>query len=498
MAVVCPLTVSDAPKLAKEVNRGVAWAGASQAVIALADLVSQVVVLALWISANDYGIAMLAFQLYTLLDTAADLGVTSSLIQRDDHTPERVSTVFWFNVLISSALFVLLLVLGPLYGHVQGHDVVGWLLIAYGGKLIFQNTYAIPFALLRKQLRFGEIAKIRTVAHLGESAARIVFAATGFTIWCFTLAALTRVLVFGVLMQARHPFVPRLVFRPREVADYIRFGVRAAASQIVYRVYVSIDSALVGYYFGATANGIYNLALWIVLEPVRTITNVVSDVAFPAFARMRHDRQRLVDQFITFTRLNLVAVLPFLVLVVLVIPEFLFAFYRDQWSAAQLAITVDAARVLCLTGALRALAFLGPQLLDAVGRPDLTLRYQTFAAIIVPGGFVACAGIFGDRLGPVSVAVGWSVAYPVAFGVLAYLVAVTIGLPVGRYLRSCWGIVACCAAGLVAGVCTWPFTGGLGHGMRMIVEAGAASLVMGALLATWQDIRPRAVVRSLK
>ncbi len=491
-------TVSAAPPLSTQVNRGVAWAAASQAVIAVADLVSQVVVLAVWISPYDYGIAMMAYALYTLLDTAADLGVTSSIIQRDDHTPERVSTVFWLNVLISTGLFLLLLVLGPLYGAFQGHEVVGWLLIAYGGKLIFQNTYAIPFALLRKQLRFGDIAKIRTVAHLGESIGRIAFAAAGVTVWCFTLAALTRVVIFGVLMQARHPFVPRFVFRPREVAEYIKFGVRAAASQIIYRVYVSIDSAVVSHYFGAAAHGIYQLALWIVLEPVRTITNVVSDVAFPAFARIRHDRQILVDQLIRFTRLNLVFVLPFLVLVLLVIPEFLAAFYRDQWSPAQLAITVDAARVLCLTGALRALAFLGPQLLDAIGRPDLTLRYQSFAAVIVPAGFVACASLVGRSLGPVSVAIGWSVAYPVAFAVLAYLVAVSIRLPLGLYLRSCWGIVACCAAGLVAGALTWPFTRDMSHGLRMVIEAGLATVVMGSLLAVWQDIRPSAIVRSLK
>jgi len=379
-----------------------------------------------------------------------------------------------------------------------GHEVVGWLLIAYGGKLIFQNSYAIPFALLRKQLRFGDIAKIRTLAHLGESVGRIVYAAGGVTVWCFTLAALTRVVIFGVLMQARHPFVPRFVFRPREVADYIRFGVRAAASQIIYRVYVSLDVVVVGSFFGATALGIYHLALSIVLEPVRTITNVVSDVAFPAFARIRHDREKLVDQFIRFTRLNLVAVLPFLVLVALVIPEFLAAFYRNEWSAAQLAITADAARILCFTGVLRALGFIGPQLLDAMGRPDLTLRYQSFAAVIVPGGFVLSAWLLGDALGPVSVAVGWSVAYPLAFGVLAYLVAVSIRLPLGRYVRCCWGIVACCAAGAAAGALTWPFTGDMRPGMRMVLEAGLATAVMGFFLAYWQDVRPRAIVRSLK
>jgi teichuronic acid exporter len=490
--------VSEAPKLSTQVARGVAWAGASQAVIAIADVISLVVTLALWIPAEAHGIAMTAFALYTLLDTAADLGVTASLIQRDDHTPERVSTVFWFNVIISSGLFVLLLVLGPLYGMLMKHPVVGWLLIAYGGKLIFQNVYAIPFALLRKQLRFGDIAKIRTTAHLGESVGRIVYAALGATVWCFTLAALTRVFIFGVLMQMRHPFVPMLVFRPREVIDYLRFGVRAAASQMLYHLYTNLDYPVVTYFFGATANGIYSLAYWIILEPVRTITNVVSDVAFPAFARMRHERQGLVDQFIKFTRLNLVTVLPFVMLIALVIPEFLLTFWQPQWSAGELGITADAARILCAVGVLRALGFLGPPLLDAIGRPDLTLRYMAFAAVMVPGSFLLGAWLLGGALGPLSVAVAWTIAYPIAFAVLGYLVVASIDLPVGRYLRACWGIVACSAAGFAAGLAAKLVTGGLDDAGRMLVEAGVAMTVTVLLLAYWQDIHPRSIVRALK
>ena len=110
--------------------------------------------------------------------------------------------MFWFNVLVSGGLFVLLLGFGPLYGWLRHTPIVGWLLIAYGGKLVFQNVYAIPFALLRKELRFGEIAKARIVAHLAESRrARRVRGARASTIWCWTLAALTRALVFGVIMQ---------------------------------------------------------------------------------------------------------------------------------------------------------------------------------------------------------------------------------------------------------------------------------------------------------
>lgn len=494
--------MAEGPQLSTQVNRGVAWAAAAQAIIAVGDLVSQMVVVALLIPAEHLGIATAAIAFYTLLDTAADFGVASALIQRDDHTPERVSTVFWFNMLVSSGLFVVLLVLGPLYGHLQGKPVVGWLLIAYGGKLLFQNVYAIPFAMLRKELRFADIAKARVVAHLAESVGRIVFAALGATIWCWTLAALTRAVTFGLIVQIRHPFIPKLVFRPREVIDYVRFGMRTAASQILYQLYTNLDYAVVLYFFGDQANGIYALAYFIVLEPVKTIANVVIDVAFPTFARLRNDRAGLVAQLVKFTRLNLVAVLPFVVLILLVIPEFLHVFYSEgKWSYEELELCGEAARVLCIVGLLRALGFLGPPLLDGIGRPELTLRYMLSAAILVPGMFVLFAYNFGDSFGAgrglLSVAIAWAVGYPLAFGVLAYLVVKTIELPLRPFVRQTWGIVGCCAAGGATGFGVALALDGASHFVRMIAVGSTCMVVTLALLATWQKITPRAIKASV-
>ncbi|MBA3540893.1 MAG: oligosaccharide flippase family protein, partial [Deltaproteobacteria bacterium] len=415
-----------AKRLDTKINRGVAWTAASQAIVAVADLVSQLIVVSWFLSYKQFGIAMMAIPLYSILDTLSDFGVTSALIQRDDHTPERISTVFWFNVMLSSGLFLLLLVLGPLYGHMMGYDIVGSLLIAYGAKLLLQNFYAIPYALMRKDLQFAPIAKIRTFAYLGESVSRIVFAYFGITIWCFTLAALVKALVFAVLMQIRHPFIPKLVFRFREVAPYIKFGLRSAASQMLYYTYTNIDYTIVAYYFGATANGIYALAYWIVLEAVKTIANVVIEIAFPTFARLRGDREGLIKQFIRLTRLNLIAVLPFVVLILLIIPELLNLFYTGgSWSPAELEVCGQAARILCMVGLLRALGLLGPSLLDGVGRPELTLRYMIACAILVPAAFILGANVLGDELGMLSIAVAWTVGYPLAFGVLLFLVCST-------------------------------------------------------------------------
>jgi teichuronic acid exporter len=491
--------VADEPRLSTKINRGVAWAAAAQTVIAITDLVSQIIVVALFVSSDDLGLAAGATAFYTLLDTAADFGVTSALIQRDDHTPDAVSTVFWFNVLVSTGLVVALLGIGPLYGQFVHKPVVGWLLIAYGGKLLFQNVYAIPFAMLRRELRYAEIAVARTVAHVGESIARIVFAALGYTVWCWTLAALVRSVLFGVIMQWRHRFVPRLVFRPREVLPYVRFGVRTAASQILYRLYTNLDYAVVLRMFGERANGIYTLAAFIVLEPVRTISNVVIDVAFPAFARLRSDRDGLVKQLGQFTRLNLIVVLPFVVLILLVIPEFLRVFYSGgKWTADELALCGDAARILCIVGALRALSFLGPPLLDGIGRPELTLRYMVSATVAVPAMFVIGAFALGGRLGFLSVAVAWTAGYPLAFFVLAYLVVRSIDLPLTSYLRACGGIVACCVAGALAGLAMLWALADVSDGVRMVAVGLTSLAVTIVLLATWQGITPRSIASALR
>jgi O-antigen/teichoic acid export membrane protein len=486
-------------RLSTKINRGVAWTAASQAIVAISDLLSQLIVVSVWLTDAQYGIAMMAVPLYSILDAAADLGVTSALIQRDDHTPERVATVFWFNMLLSLGLFGVLIVVGPLYGKLQGYDIVGWLLIAYGGKLIVQNLYAIPYALLRKELRFEEVAKIRTVAYLAESVTRIVFAALGIKIWCFTLAALAKTLVFAVLMQALHPYWPKLVFQPREVMPYVKFGLRSAGSSLLYYTYTNLDYPIVSYYFGAAANGIYALAYWIVLEAVKTIANVVIDVAFPTFARLRDNREGLIREFIKLTRLNLIAVLPFVVLILLIVPEFLtLAYGGGKWSAGQLGVCADASRILCVVGLLRALGFIGPPLLDGIGRPGLTLRYMTFAAIVVPLSFVVCAELLGSRLGLLSVAIGWAVGYPIAFVVLSYLVVKAIDLPAMAYVRGSWTIIACAVGGLVVGLGASFALAGAGDVVRMIVVGSAGLVTTFGLLAVWQKITPRSIAKAIK
>jgi PST family polysaccharide transporter/lipopolysaccharide exporter len=474
------------------ISRGLAWIGLASTLVGLLDLAAQVIILHFFISPEDYGVAALAVTLFPVLDQATDLGLSSAVIQRDDHSPEKIATVFWLNVIMSAVLFAGLAVGAPRYAAWQGYPVVGQMLLVYGGKLVFQNVYFIPAAMMRRELRMKELSIIRVIANVAEFAGKVGFAAAGWKIWCFVMGALMRVVITGIGVQLRHPWRPGLHFRPREAWAYARFGLSTSASQIVYSLYTNADYPVVSKLFGATALGLYRAAYELVLELVRTVALVFVEMGFPTFARLRHKRAQLVEQFLVFTRQSLVAIIP-VVLVVFIAAD---AALAVAWGP-EYAVASTAARILCLVGLLRAVSQVIPPLLDGIGLPGLTLVYHAVAALVLPALYVACGHLLGPSLGYVSVAVAWAIGYPVAFAVLAWLAFSRIGLSPLAYLRRVGGIPGCAVLAAPAGfVANW-----LGAGWpatpRLCFVAVATLAALFTLLSYLQGISPRAIARAI-
>jgi O-antigen/teichoic acid export membrane protein len=475
-----------------KINRGLAWIGLTSTLVGLLDLVAQVIILHLFITTEEYGVAALAVTLFPLLDQATDMGLSSAVIQRDDHSPAKIATVFWMNLIMSGVLLALLGTLAPIYARWQGYPVVGSMLIVYGGKLVFQNVYFIPAAMMRRELRFKELSVIRIISNVAEFFGKVGFAAAGFHIWCFVLGAMLRVLITGVGIQLRHPWRPGLQFRLREAGAYARFGISTSASQIVYYLYTNADYPVVSKLFGAAALGLYRASYELVLELVRTVASVFTEVAFPTFSRLRRNRAQLAEQFIAFTRQSFVAIVPFLLVVFIAAEEALATAWGPSYAVAGTAV-----RILCVVGLLRALSQVVPPLLDGIGYPTLTLLYHGVAALVLPILFVVLGNAYA-RLGFVSVILGWVVGYPVAFAVLAWLALSRIGLSPLAYLRRIGGIPLCAAAAAPAGLAAHRLTAGWPALPRLAATAAVTLVALFALLGRFQGISLRGIWRALR
>ncbi len=473
-------------EIKSDVNRGLAWIGLASSLVGILDFLAILFILGFWIDREQYGIATMAVWMFPILDQVTDLGLSAAVIQRERTDDAVISSVFWINFAMAGFLFLVLLVAAPpLAEAFYDHRVVGWLLVAYGSKLLWQNFYFIPVALMKRELRFKELSVIRILANLTEFAAKVGFAAAGFGIWCFVFGPLGRVLVTGIGAQICHPWRPKAVLKLRETWDHAAFGIKASASQILFYTYTNLDYPVVAHYFGASALGVYRLAYEVVLEPVRMISNVVVDIAFPTFAKLRHDRPKLIAQFVSFTRMNLVTVMLYSAIVFVACEEVITVFFPKFGLAP-----VDSVRVLLGVAVLRSLSYVLPPLLDGIGHPSRTLIYTIVAAIVLPAFFVISARALGPRYGFESVAIAWAVGYPIAFVVLLLLVTYTIDLKVMEFVRQVVGVPLCILAAAAVGQgVKWAMMG-TPLAVRLPAITVAIVGVAGVLLAYTQGLSP--------
>lgn len=489
--------------MATSVNRGLAWIGVASSLVAILDLLALLIILNTWVDETEYGIVALAGWLYPILDQATDLGLSAAVVQRDDHDEAKISTVFWINLITAAVLFVLLLTFAPLVMEaIYGHAVIGWLLVVYGTKLIWQNFYFIPVALMKRELRFKELSIVRIFANIAEFLGKVGFAWAGFGIWCFILGPLCRVLVTGIGAQICHPWRPKLIFRFREAREYVTFGLQSSGSQILYHFYTNIHLPIVGAFFGVTAAGYYRLASEIVLEPIKMISNVIVDIAFPAFAKLRHTRDRLIAQLVSFTKLNLITVMSYSAIVFVAAEDVVAALFPDYAVSPvgdpSIAPATDAVRIMAAVAILRSIALMVPPLLDGVGYPNRTFVYTLTASITLPLSFVLGAVVFGDELGYLSVAVAWAIGYPIAFAVLMWLAVYTLSWSIWAYMRAVGGVALCMIAAALIGLGPHHLITGIPAGLRLLITSCVIVLVTGALLAYTQGLSLRTAMRAMK
>lgn len=474
------------------VSRAVAWVGAASGIVGMLDAAVLAILLWKWVSAEQLGIATIAATLFFFIDLVTEAGLSSVLIQREKLEENTISTLFWLNVGVSIAAFVVLLGVAPLVAHIQGHPIVGWMLIAYGTKLFYQNIYFVPMALLRRELRFKELSVIRTIANFGEACTKLGFAAMGEPIWCFVAGPLVRVLIVGVGVQLRMPWRPKRMFVRGETTEMLGFAAKTTGSQFLQHFYNNISYQIVGFYFGEAAVGMYRIAYEMVLYPINFVSNVVTQVAFPALARLRRSPPDLAAQFIKFSRQNLAVALPFLVLLVVAADELLATLFPQVTGAA------FAVRVLCIVGLLRAIDCLYLPLLDALGFAGRNFQLAALATVVLTSFDFLFVALLGDRLGFTAVAVGRTLGYPLVIAVHARLALGQLSMSGWSYLGHLLSLTLVGAAAVVPGVVLLLFMPDAAPSVRLLAGGGLSLVVLAILLERIHGIGVRAIVRDLR
>jgi PST family polysaccharide transporter len=416
--------------------RGTVASGVAQA-STLIVRTGSIVVLSRLLTPADFGLVAMATTATGFLSLFRDFGLSTASIQRRDLTHSQASTLFWINLVAGLSLAGICAAMAPLLVKFYGDGRLLSLTLVLSLGFVLSGASAQHRALLQRRMQFGSLAAIDVFALSSAVMLSVILGVYGFGYWAIvSMTVFPHVGSIVGLWGAARWLPGRPVFST-DMLPLLRYGGTLTLNGLVMYLAYNFDKLLLGRVWGAEALGLYSRAYQLMTLSTDSLNSAVSQVAFPALARVQHDSELRRRYFIHGYRLFLTVAIPLAFVVALFAEDIISVLLGQQWleSAAILRVLTGTMLVIVMTSPLA-------WLLLSAGQ---TGRSLAMAAVIAPVTIVGC--LLGVSRGPMGVAAGFSTAMLCLLVPLLFMGTRGVGVGVHDMRRVILPIVAAAAAG---------------------------------------------------
>jgi O-antigen/teichoic acid export membrane protein len=299
--------------------------------VQLAQLVT-LLVLARLLAPADFGVVAMVAAVIGVADLFRDLGLTAATIRLPKITSTQVNTLFWINVSFGAVLTAIGWAASPLLPHLLADPRVAVIGAALSCNFVVNGLAAQHLALLRRNLRFADVARINLTTALTGNAVALTLALFGAAYWALVAAALTANLLTMLNAWRLSGWRPSRPAWDPTVRPMLAFGGWLVGFGLLGYLAQNLQSVLLGRTRGAATAGLYtrasallNLPLGYLLEPLRTI-------APSTLSRIGEEAPGYREYYLSTLRLLCLAVAPLSAFVVVCAPDIVALLLGARWS----------------------------------------------------------------------------------------------------------------------------------------------------------------------
>ena len=231
--------------LKEQATKGVFWVFAEQFGSQLIGFVINLV-LARVLLPSDFGTIALYGILMSVSAVLVNGGLTSSLV-RAQHVDERdLSTVFWFNLVVSLILYLFVYIIAPYFANFYNIPILTDLIRVYGVILIIDSFASVQVSRVLKSMNFKTAFKIQLPSMLIGGVIGIYFALNGFGVWSLVYSSLIQNFVYTLQYWLYSDWRPTFIFDKQRFKYHFSFGIKITASALLDTIFNNLYNIIIG------------------------------------------------------------------------------------------------------------------------------------------------------------------------------------------------------------------------------------------------------------
>ena len=335
------------------------------------------IVLARLLTPYDYGCIGMLTVFITFSEAFIDCGFGSALIQKKQPTQTDYSTIFWWNLALSSVMYMILFLSAPAISRFYSIPILcdvlrvqGLILFIYALNLIQRNQ-------LRKQLKFKILAITRISSSIICLIVTIAMAYMGLGVWALVTQYLLGAAIPAVVYWIYTNWRPSWTYSWKSFHELFSFGLYMFLTHMINSLSSQIQNLLIGRIYNPTTLGYYSKANSTERLGSYTISGVMTAVTYPLYAEVQDDLPRMCNMIKRLTSTIAYLTFPLLALLILIAKPVFVILYSDRWLES-----VPYFQLLCIAGIATCISAVNTQPIAAIGKSKVMFRWTIIKRII--------------------------------------------------------------------------------------------------------------------
>lgn len=344
-----------------------------------AQLVSFVVsiVLARLLTPDDYGTVALMMVFINILSVFIDSGFSTALIQKKDADDLDFSTIFFFNLVSCTLMFLLLFAAAPWIARFYERPELTSMTRVLGITFLISGVKSVQTAYVSRNMMFKRFFFATLGGTIGAAFVGIAMAMMGFGAWAIIAQSLFNNAVDTIILWATVKWRPRKQFSLARLKQLFSFGWKLLVSGLMDTVYNNLRSLIIGKVYSSEDLAFYNKGKQFPNLVVTNVNTSIDSVLLPAMSAAQDDTEALKNMTRRSMQTSTYVMAPLMMGLAACSTPIIRLMLTEKWLPC-----VPYMVIFCITYMFRPVHTANLNAIKALGRSDLFLKLEIAKKIV--------------------------------------------------------------------------------------------------------------------
>ncbi len=336
------------------------------------------IILARLLTPSVFGVVGMIAVVFAVANTIVDSGFSIGLIRKVTCTQEDYCTVFYFNIVISTILYLVLFVAAPYLAIFFKEPQLTSITRVLGLVIVIDSLSIVQKAIFTRNIDFKSQTIVSLTSSVLSGIVGIYMAYNGYGAWSLVSQMLTKQLSNGIFLWIFAKWRPSLIFSKTIFRELFGFGSKLLLSGLVATIQNNIYYLVIGRCFSSAGLGYYTRAESFNAIVTNNLTGTLEKVFFPVLSTIQTDDVRLKVSFKKVIRSSFFITFIALITLAVIAKPFIYILIGPKWDASVLLL-----QLICISSIFLPLNAINLNILKIKGKSNLILNLQIIKSVLL-------------------------------------------------------------------------------------------------------------------